>query len=1422
MNTNVKKILLTGTALMAVSIIGAGAANAQQSIGAGTTAITTPTTGVVTLTAAGSIATVADGATIGHNIVAGTAGFGTVRTLGFGSILNVGASGTNVGTLDINGGNAKTPAFAAVFADNLTYTGSAGATASFSANSTITNAISLGANTISVGNGATFTATGGITGGTGTVTLNSTGSLAGGAVNIATLNKNISSSTATVSNALTVGAINVNAGTLSITNTSSTVSGVAAIGGNRLNFGGTSLSSVTLSSGGLVVLDGANQTVSSTIGSGTGSASMAGSGTKTLNGAVNVTTFSVNGTLDVAGSGAITTTTLDRSSGGTATVSNLVTATNTTVQGGGTLTLSNVSSSLGAVTFQGTGGEISGAGITSITGDTNLSGTGTVSSQVNGIAVTNNSTNNATIVVSNANSTLSGATLAAGSRLDFGGAAIGAVTGAGGRLLLSGTNQTAGAVGSAGNALGNLGLASGGTNSITGAIYANLVEVFGGTTSINGTITGAVSNLSNGTIMLADGAGITGAVTTGAGGNGNLTFAGNSALGGAVASANSLNTLTLNGDNTKTVTAAGVVNAANLSITNGGNLALNGAGNSTITNAIGLGTGRITVGNGANLIATGGITGSNGTIVLDGASSLTATGASTIGTLNKTGAGTGVLDGVGTTVISSVNVGANALNISNANSSVTGTSTIGANTLSFAGTSLGAVVGSGGTLNLTGTGAQSVGAVGTTGNNLAAVNINGTGTKTFTSAVHANTLAFGAGGTADLTAAGASVAGQAINFNGNYGTVLFANGTNYTGTAAATTNGRGDLNFGNGSTIANTAVIGTNANKMNRVTFGTGTNAINAAIHANELHLGAGTTTASATATNLNSHVHFTGDGVLNLASGTTIAGNLDNATAGHGTVNYTGPLNINMGLARLKKLDVTGTLTVGGNATAADEMNVGIQTMNVGGTFATTANTVLTYRVNTPTTSGKITSTGQATVDANTAVNMIVDTNVYVANGQEFVLIDGAESGNHVATLANGKLTTTSTTLLHFKQKTTDTNNLVVYADRTQMTAVSNNPNNAALGKVLDAAGGSTNTELNAFQVALGQQTTVAGVNNLLGSAIPSASSTAAVATPVVPSQTSSIISNAINNAFGNGSSVNGTQIASLSSGAGVAAGDWSQGLNFWAQAFGSTANQDLRDRIAGYDADSYGTVFGVDGEVDETLRLGVAVTYGNTDVDAKDVNRTSTEIDSYGLSLYGGKKLPADFFVGGQVSYFYNDIESARHNVGGVAGRTARADYHSDQYGANVEGGRNFLVGGGVTLTPSVTANYSYLDIEKYSEKGAGGLNLTNVKTDEVQILEFGANLKASADIADNNGGVITPNIHGGIRHDVIGDDVATSSRLVGGGVAFGTRGADPAQTTANIGTGFSWKLQSNVEFSANYDYEYKSDYDAHSGYIRAGYKF
>ena len=294
-----------------------------------------------------------------------------------------------------------------------------------------------------------------------------------------------------------------------------------------------------------------------------------------------------------------------------------------------------------------------------------------------------------------------------------------------------------------------------------------------------------------------------------------------------------------------------------------------------------------------------------------------------------------------------------------------------------------------------------------------------------------------------------------------------------------------------------------------------------------------------------------------------------------------------------------------------------------------------------------------------------------------------------------------------------------------------------------------------------------------------------------------------------------------------GLSSGDQLKGMSFWTQAFGQYADQDQREGIAGYEADTFGAAFGADTDrFHENLRVGASISYGKTDVDSDNANETETDIDSYQATLYGEYNLANNVFVAGSASYTYNDINQTRRNVGGGAS-IATADYDSDQYGLSAAIGQDIMVDRpefkrAFIFTPQLTADYVYVDVESYDETGAGGIGLRNVTSEALENLDVGVSFDAQWQYLADNGGFIKPSVSAGYSYAFINDEIETTAEFAGGSASFQTEGFEPGRHTVNLGIAVQYDAPNNWTFTSAYDFETKADYQAHSGLIRANYQF
>jgi outer membrane autotransporter protein len=275
-----------------------------------------------------------------------------------------------------------------------------------------------------------------------------------------------------------------------------------------------------------------------------------------------------------------------------------------------------------------------------------------------------------------------------------------------------------------------------------------------------------------------------------------------------------------------------------------------------------------------------------------------------------------------------------------------------------------------------------------------------------------------------------------------------------------------------------------------------------------------------------------------------------------------------------------------------------------------------------------------------------------------------------------------------------------------------------------------------------------------------------------------------------------------------GLSSGDGFLGdRKFWLKPVGSWAKQNNRDGVAGYDADTFGFVGGVDGEINELTRIGVALSYMRTDVDGKSTSSGNhADIDAYTAIVYGSRSLDAkeNTEINWQADLGINDNDSRRRiNFGGL-NREAKADYDSVTAHLGVGIGTNYMVTDKTTLAPALRADYYWIREDGYTEKGAGALNLKvkSHSTDQLILMAEGRLSHAFTDKA-----TLLANL--GVGYDVLNDENSIAASFVGGGATFTTKGLDPSPWLGRAGLGLAVRATETVEISARYDVEARSDF-------------
>jgi len=289
-------------------------------------------------------------------------------------------------------------------------------------------------------------------------------------------------------------------------------------------------------------------------------------------------------------------------------------------------------------------------------------------------------------------------------------------------------------------------------------------------------------------------------------------------------------------------------------------------------------------------------------------------------------------------------------------------------------------------------------------------------------------------------------------------------------------------------------------------------------------------------------------------------------------------------------------------------------------------------------------------------------------------------------------------------------------------------------------------------------------------------------------------------------------------STGTGLNSGDaLLQDKYFWIKPFGTRTEQDDRNGVSGYDADTGGLVLGLDGSFGQQTRVGVAFAYANTRVDGNsNTSPHKLDVDSYQLIGYGSHNLGNDTDVTFQIDFGQNRNEGERT----IQFNSTKADADYDSYTAHLGLGlsRSYDLNSANRATAGLKTDYTWIRDESYRETGAGLLNL-DVDSNTTEALVVGVEGQLSHSVSQST----ELGVNLGLGYDVLNEQASITSSYAGAPSAqFTTDGIDPNPWIATGGFGLTHVLEAGAELSASYDAEYRSDYLSQSVSLKLRWAF
>lgn len=272
--------------------------------------------------------------------------------------------------------------------------------------------------------------------------------------------------------------------------------------------------------------------------------------------------------------------------------------------------------------------------------------------------------------------------------------------------------------------------------------------------------------------------------------------------------------------------------------------------------------------------------------------------------------------------------------------------------------------------------------------------------------------------------------------------------------------------------------------------------------------------------------------------------------------------------------------------------------------------------------------------------------------------------------------------------------------------------------------------------------------------------------------------------------------------------AGNWA----LWGRAGASFAEFDPSG-VNGFESDTYAVSLGMDGDVAEHLRMGLAVFYSDTKVDEIGAGANSNQdIEGYGVLLYGTYR-PEGFYVNATLGYGMNEYDSRRSAAGGIN----TANYDGTQFMARAEVGKVFTEGAW-DLSPHVGLRFNKVDIDGYTETG---ILPTTVASQSLTSLRGVLGVSGRYTHTLEDGAKLIPEAYVRGLQELADPNEAITGNVVGGG-SFISQTTERDKFSYAAGAGLTYEMDEQFSVRFLYDGEFQTDYQEHSITAAIRYQF
>ena len=570
----------------------------------------------------------------------------------------------------------------------------------------------------------------------------------------------------------------------------------------------------------------------------------------------------------------------------------------------------------------------------------------------------------------------------------------------------------------------------------------------------------------------------------------------------------------------------------------------------------------------------------------------------------------------------------------------------------------------------------------------------------------------------------------------------------------------------------------------------------------------------SASLDNAITRTNFTGDGTINVAANTLVTGSISgqSGTADQGTLNLMGAAagqdqwNGAIGGAKALKLiqvsngDTSGVTSQITGAVSTYGFDLGTNTLKIVGAPTLTTGTGINTTLGSATVYGNINATGAFTYTGNPKVNVTVPTGTYIPLGTLFNIVNDNGTGTTGQTVTVTNVGGTNP-LYTFTATPTNVGAIQIQTTGTPIKPATPSTNSVApiAAAVADAL--LTLPVTSPVVLAINNLTTADAVANAEAQLAPS---TPSLVAPLVTFQGAREFQNLWLSYLDMCGQVSTPDEEKSTCEGEKATSGW------WAKGFGYFGQQNDRGAFPGYNSTIAGTMVAYDVPLGQDTRAGLGFGYARTTIDGNTYD-TNTNFDTYQTTVYIGHD-QGSWFVHGSGSFGWNEYSDRRHIVFPGVDSTANAEYSGQDYTTFVNTGYHFSAPMKFTITPFASLQYSRVNIDSYTDKGAGDADL-HVKPQGYDFLESGLGAKVERDFTFHRL-TLVPEMHLEWLHELSNPALKQTADYTVGSASFTTPGLKTSPDTFHAGTSLALLscMCSKTKLSLEVGYDY---YLRHDGY-------